>query len=1607
MPDDEIIADEVVRIRPDLVGFEKLQKQIDGLTKSIEGAVKIVADATGFNASARSALRAQAQLKNRPTYAVKLVADATGFNASARVALAKLPTLQQKVSLVADDAVDGPGAAIVKALGKETRIRKRIKVKADVDLDVDEDEAGEAIAGVFKKVQGDVGKTRFLADSINRQISTALNSAFLLNKETERLATVRRSALDREQDVEKAHQRFLESVNQAHGRAIQDNIRFDKAATVSAEQEANKRVAAAEAESRRVAAAVRQSAKERSDAYKAVKGNSKFIDYGGQGIRPMNLLYTIVAAMTPALFAMGSSALQASTSLAALAAAGVGTGLILGGLVIAFKGITDLWSLRSQVQNEMATDAANASQTAVQNALQELQATNNLLDAQLGLVKAEKDLHDARVDAKQDLIDLKQKVADLQNQQKADTLTLAEKEEARARTYRSFFSTALDKARADQDVNDARTARNNTNVDLAKNKAALTDSVKKGVEGSDKVTDAKDAARRARQRLAETKLQNQVQDLGGAAGKASSAQSQLNKKLAEASPALRALYKLLDINSERFKSLGNQIQQAFLPGFTQALDKMLEKPPGGVSTLQFFTDQASELGRILGKYVGILGEWTQSPFFRKAFGTIQDNNADSLDILGQAGQKLADAILRITAAASPLTKRFAKGLDKFATWFDDLIKKADESGSLQKFFMEAGDEFGRWVELGKQILRLFGGLFKAAEPSGGSLVDQITKFVKGMADFTNSPEGQKKLKEIFEYFEKLPYGDISRFFAGMVTTFAAIRAFKFVTGSPLSLFLSALTAFAAADPKAAGDLLGGITDFITRAGGALASNPELTTFLLAAAGLYKLKGALGLKVAIPAIDSLKNTLTKKFKILDKVFGGESSTGTMTVKAAVVNVYGGAGATTPPGVLPGGKPSKTGLTSPGGVISGVIAAALLAAGFGSQGSDGASQGKGFGQPVTDFIKDPSVGGFGDALAIFSPIYWASYGLSAAIEANNGFANGLKAGVAIVYKSFFSWVGGLVDWVKKLLGIKSPSTVFAEIGGNVVQGLVDGFTNKWTQLWTQLTAFITTNITDPLTDTFGAIGIGIRTAFIAPFNALVSKLAAPVKAALTWINSNLIGPLNVLLSGLGVGEISLLSIGTASGGTGSAVGGAVGDVAGDVGKILKRADGGTVPGYSPHSRADNIPALLTANEYVQPVDAVKHYGTDFMEAVRAKKLPRYADGGVVGGLIPAVGSNIASKVITGALKGLSLKQLAENVIAKATSFFGSDPGGGTPVGDQALAELAESTARSLGATDKQLVALIEAGIVESGLRNINYGDRDSVGFLQQRPSQGWGTPTQLTDPRYATTKFIQAAKRVDKASYSAGQLAQAVQRSAYPARYPAQEANAIAILNRAAPLLAGYTGGTGGADRYTGKIDPRLGKVDNVTTGIYQAILGAHASHPEAKVTSSYRPGSITTSGNLSYHARNPARAADFAPPSAGLFNYFAGRYGNARELIYSPAGENQIKNGRKHYYTGAVRADHFDHVHLALNKGGQVKARKYDTGGGLPPGYTLAFNGTGRTETVRTAKQEAQLGGPMRLDKRDIALLAHHIARANSTEVNMDGRKVAEITNGYTYLPAGV
>jgi hypothetical protein len=113
----------------------------------------------------------------------------------------------------------------------------------------------------------------------------------------------------------------------------------------------------------------------------------------------------------------------------------------------------------------------------------------------------------------------------------------------------------------------------------------------------------------------------------------------------------------------------------------------------------------------------------------------------------------------------------------------------------------------------------------------------------------------------------------------------------------------------------------------------------------------------------------------------------------------------------------------------------------------------------------------------------------------------------------------------------------------------------------------------------------------------------------------------------------------------------------------------------------------------------------------------------------------------------------------------------------------------------------VIAVATAMQESMLRNLPYGDRDSLGLFQQRPSQGWGdtpagpsdtrTPAQrILDPVYAATRFYTALTGV--AGWQNLPLtvaAQSVQRSGTPDAYAKWEPDALAVVNAVGPGLTG--------------------------------------------------------------------------------------------------------------------------------------------------------------------------------------------------------------------------
>jgi hypothetical protein len=148
------------------------------------------------------------------------------------------------------------------------------------------------------------------------------------------------------------------------------------------------------------------------------------------------------------------------------------------------------------------------------------------------------------------------------------------------------------------------------------------------------------------------------------------------------------------------------------------------------------------------------------------------------------------------------------------------------------------------------------------------------------------------------------------------------------------------------------------------------------------------------------------------------------------------------------------------------------------------------------------------------------------------------------------------------------------------------------------------------------------------------------------------------------------------------------------------------------------------------------------------------------------------------------------------------------------DPSQAEIATTivaVAIKLGMSARAVTVALAAGEQESKLQNLDYGDRDSVGVFQQRPSQGWGTREKLLDPAYASARFYLALAKVRGwESMPIHVAAQKVQRSAYGPAYQQHETMARVLTT----ALTGRAGGNG----FTCLLRPKVARTTAAGVGV---------------------------------------------------------------------------------------------------------------------------------------------------------------------------------------------
>jgi cell wall-associated NlpC family hydrolase len=254
---------------------------------------------------------------------------------------------------------------------------------------------------------------------------------------------------------------------------------------------------------------------------------------------------------------------------------------------------------------------------------------------------------------------------------------------------------------------------------------------------------------------------------------------------------------------------------------------------------------------------------------------------------------------------------------------------------------------------------------------------------------------------------------------------------------------------------------------------------------------------------------------------------------------------------------------------------------------------------------------------------------------------------------------------------------------------------------------------------------------------------------------------------------------------------------------------------------------------------------------------------------------------------------------------------EPGTGQVVqldDDQVLnARIVVSVGQGFVMPSRGLVVAVATAMQESGLRNLGYGDRDSLGVFQQRPSQGWGSPAQILDPRYAATRFFTALLAVPGwQALSVAAAAQAVQRSALPDAYGRWEDEATRVVAAVTGSPAGSDLGAGCAAAASLPAGLVFGVLEFAAAQVGDAyVLGANG--PDAWDCSSLVRAAVGTTG------------VDLPRTAAQQYDWFRTRGG----LLHGPARLSWLRQGDLLFSVGAspnIAADGEPVGHVALYAG---------------------------------------------------------------------------------------
>ncbi len=870
-----------------------------------------------------------------------------------------------------------------------------------------------------------------------------------------------------------------------------------------------------------------------------------------------------------------------------------------------------------------------------------------------------------------------------------------------------------------------------------------------------------------------------------------------NEELKKLPPAQRQIVLAIVPFKQELIKLRGVAATGILPGFQVGL-RALRPLFGVVQTAVRLT--ATELGGLIAAGGRLLG----SGPFRADFARIARGNVTIIHLMGQAGLSLINVFRNIAVTAQPLAIWIAQMIKSWAAGLNEFFSTARGSGALTAFFERTKFVISTLVDAVGRFAHAWGPIFAIALPQGNRFLIMLRNGAAAFDRFTHSAHGAKIIKDIFAQ-SQIVMAAVGRLLVSIATNFSFLG--KSISGSGIAAIIDKIAtqgvpAFAKLARNTGGAFLTNLVQLginLTRIFAIIGGNSGTLTSFVGA--LARISGALAnILEKHPGLASFVTTI-----------GAMAAIGSGTGLGAVASGFGRI-AFQAPGILAMRQHTQALNATMGITTTSVVrgAARQVAAWVGLAAKAIASAVRIAAAWLISLgpigLVIAAVAAVGIALFIlwkksqtFRNIVTGSFhavGAAAQWLWNSAIGPAFRAIAAAAVWLYSHMIKPYFDSIKRIFEIIGHTASW--LYRNAVAPAFAGIGKAGKDLWGAINW-----VKDRIVGAFQTlkrwgdwIFLNIKLAFLH-----IEDAALTMVEKITSFLSHIPGPIGrmfgkahaevVKFRGGVQGEIKTtqkaidslhdkniaLSASTALHFTKTFT---QKDWVAARTAAGRMAKGGLVMGRGGPTSDSNL-VRLSSGELVVPTKAVADVSTMAGPALAKHRVPGFAKGGMVGKLSENVGKTDIGQRGTGKILGDWAYKIFK---AGITSIVGMGGTGGAAAGFTGGAasgnviRLALAQARKMHASFKAALALIEAGIVESGLRNLNYGDRDSLGFLQQRPSQGWAHPRDIS---YAAWDFLRRAIPIQGRYGTAGALAQAVQRSAFPGRYDAVQAQAMRILH----------------------------------------------------------------------------------------------------------------------------------------------------------------------------------------------------------------------------------